>query len=104
GTLGVDVDPLVVAGAVGELVDACLVERRPRRGADLFADMLRQIAHGHDAVSHCVASLGLNRTHARSYQGAARLSEVPSRQGRCTDPFNLAPQNCRGFTADLCDT
>ena len=29
GALGVDVDPLMIARAVGELVDACLVERRP---------------------------------------------------------------------------
>ena len=36
-TLDVDVDPLVVVGRVGELVDPVLVDRQPLGGADLLA-------------------------------------------------------------------
>jgi len=40
GTIDVDVDPLVVAGAVRELVDALLIELDPSRDTDLMPDKL----------------------------------------------------------------
>jgi hypothetical protein len=46
------VDPLVIARAMGELVDARLIEQGPGRGADLLPDVLRQIAQRHDVVGH----------------------------------------------------
>ncbi|MNN02751.1 hypothetical protein D3C81_1154190 [compost metagenome] len=36
GTNGIDVDPLVVAGGIGEQVDAVLVQRQPFARADHF--------------------------------------------------------------------
>ncbi|GAA2135856.1 hypothetical protein GALLR39Z86_38230 [Glycomyces algeriensis] len=42
GALGVDVDPLVVAGGVGERVDAVLLDREPLAGR-LGAQDIRKI-------------------------------------------------------------
>ena len=39
GAFDVDVDPLVVAGGVGELVDHRLIDRHPVAGADPLADV-----------------------------------------------------------------
>ena len=38
GSLGVDVDPLVVVGGIGEGVHAFLVDGQPLGGAELLAD------------------------------------------------------------------
>jgi hypothetical protein len=37
-TLGVDVDPLLVAGALRECVDALLIQSHPSRHAQLLSD------------------------------------------------------------------
>src|SRR5580698_3045273 len=37
--LNVDVDPLMIAGGLGELVDRCLIDQHPFAAADLLADM-----------------------------------------------------------------
>ncbi|EXF43928.1 hypothetical protein BAY1663_03669 [Pseudomonas sp. BAY1663] len=47
GFLGVDVDELVVAGAVGELVDALLVDGEPGGAAQLLADMVLELCDGY---------------------------------------------------------
>ena len=39
-------DPLVVAGGVGELVDLLLRDLMPRAVADVLANVLRQIVEG----------------------------------------------------------
>ena len=46
GPLDVDVDPLVVAGRVGEPVDAVLVDGDPVAGAELLADGARRPRRG----------------------------------------------------------
>mgnify|MGYP003694646303 CR=1 FL=1 len=43
GPLDVDVDPLMVAGGVGELVDHRLVDRDPLRWAQLASDELQEV-------------------------------------------------------------
>src|SRR6185436_9645721 len=43
GALGVDVDPLVVVGGVGEGVHPSLVDRQPFRGADLLPGGVRYL-------------------------------------------------------------
>ena len=43
GALDVDMDPLMVAGGVGECVDALLVDRDPVGCADLLSGKLGQI-------------------------------------------------------------
>ena len=50
GTLRVDVDPLVIAGAVCELIDARLVQGDPRGHADFLADVLRKIRERNDLI------------------------------------------------------
>ena len=51
----VDVDPLAVAGRLGEAVDARLVDRDPVADADLLADPIGQIAEAFETV-HARAS------------------------------------------------
>jgi len=73
GALGIHVDPLVVTRAVGELINACLVERRPRGSADLFPDVLRRSPTG--MMLSTIASHPCVTTTVRgSYQVAVRLS------------------------------
>src|SRR5262249_50069395 len=48
GALRVDVNPLVVAGGVGELVDHRLVDGHPLRWAQLLADVGQQIVRRRD--------------------------------------------------------
>ena len=52
GALRVEVNPLLIAGAMGELIDARLVEKDPRGDADLLADMLGQISDRHLVRGH----------------------------------------------------
>ena len=47
GPLNVDVDPLVIAGELGESVDVLLGDRAPITRADLLAD---QLLHSLDAL------------------------------------------------------
>ena len=42
--LDVDMNPLTVAGAMRERVDALLVERDPRRDADLLSDPFGEVS------------------------------------------------------------
>ena len=39
GTLDIDMDPLTIAGRLGEAVDHRLIDREPFRGAELLARM-----------------------------------------------------------------
>ena len=52
GPLGVEVNPLVIAGAVSELVDAVLVQENPRGDADLRASVPGELRDGHSAGGH----------------------------------------------------
>ncbi len=49
GALYIDVDPLVVAGGLGEAVDALLVDQHPVGHAQLLADHVRQLGDGYFA-------------------------------------------------------
>ena len=58
--LAVDVDPLMVAGGVGELVDSVLGDLEPVAGRDLAADPAREFVDvngllGHDGDSATTA-------------------------------------------------
>jgi hypothetical protein len=52
--LGIDVDPLAVAGTVGELLDHRLIDDDPRRDADLLADHLLQLLVGRRSLGHAI--------------------------------------------------
>src|SRR6266699_6256470 len=56
GTLDIDMDPLVIAGGVGEFVDLLLRHRVPVAGADLLAGVGQQIGWAFD-FKHRVAPL-----------------------------------------------
>ena len=55
GPFDVDVDPLMVAGAAREFIDAVLADGDPFRGADVVADPVGQIGDGESGVAHAVA-------------------------------------------------
>ncbi len=58
----VDVDPLVVAGRVGEGVDALLVDQQPVAVAEMLADGGLELGAGREA---CVASAWLSPADRR---------------------------------------
>ena len=60
--LGVDVDPLVVAGGVGEAVDLLLGDRLPVAVADLLAGQFVEAVDGGDGGGHgCAPRLAAGR-------------------------------------------
>ena len=63
GALDVDVDPLVVAGRVGERVDPLLVDLEPLAGAELLAD------RGGDLVEGGERAHGAPRSRCRQVVG-----------------------------------
>jgi hypothetical protein len=46
GPLGIDVDPLVITGGVGELVDLFLGDLVPRAVANVLADVVGEVVQG----------------------------------------------------------
>jgi hypothetical protein len=53
GALGVDVDPLVVAGDLGEAVDALLIHGQPVGDAELLSEQaLQLLGRGDDSGAH----------------------------------------------------
>ena len=52
GSLGVDVDPLVVVGGVGEGVHAFLVDGEPLGGAEVFADSAGDLLEAGEGAHH----------------------------------------------------
>src|ERR1700760_2272993 len=87
GALGVDVDPLVILGVVGEAVDPLLVDLEPLAGADLLTD--RGFEVGHAVVSlhliSCCAGLvaptGYVSVPQRIIQAARRARDSPGTVG-----------------------
>ena len=55
GPLDVDVDPLVVAGDVGEVVDALLVDVQPFADAEFGADQPGRVVDGGDELQEIAA-------------------------------------------------
>src|SRR5262249_60217292 len=62
GTIDVDVDPLIVAGAVRELVDALLIELDPSRDTDLMPHELVERAEAQGFARHVHATRADART------------------------------------------
>ena len=44
GALDIDMDPLMIAGGIGEFVDKRLVDGKPIADADFLADILGEVA------------------------------------------------------------
>jgi hypothetical protein len=57
GSLDVDVDPLMIAGGVGESIDAVLIDRYPLRDAEFLTDGVNGLLDGRND-SH-----GVRRCH-----------------------------------------
>ena len=65
-TLGVDVDPLVIVGGVGERVDPILADLPPFAVSEMRADQSAQLVHAADDGRHAAAA------RARTTTGISR--------------------------------
>src|SRR5690606_22246942 len=85
GALGLDVDPLAVAGCFGEGGALGLRDLVPRADAELLPAELGQLADGHDA-----APGGRGRADAADPVGAHARAPAVSRAGAASLPQRTA--------------
>ena len=62
-------NPLVIAGRLGEFVDRCLIDRDPIGGADFFADVVLHVFRIFDGahIDAFYKSLGWGAVEAREF-------------------------------------